>query len=228
MNIDYIEIKEKVLVTDEHGKTKEIKAMNNTKDILIQENKVENLKKLILELESEKRRNKEDRRWLYWVGIIITGLLALFSGQLCYLSIGSKDILAVLFYIFATTMFSGYTIVLGLVLKKQHDKLKNIQATLTELKDQYFDEKYYLDVLHFRSLELEQQAVFKITHLEDQQELLKFKKYLLALKELKKKMAKYQRLFEKNELEGYLALHSQDQELNKAIIDVLERKRYKK
>ena len=74
MNIDYIEIKEKVLVTDEHGKTKEIKAMNNTKDILIQENKVENLKNLILELESEKRRNKEDRRWLYWVGIIITGL----------------------------------------------------------------------------------------------------------------------------------------------------------
>lgn len=72
MNIDYIELTDMTLVTDEKGNIKRIENTDNTKDILIAENKVESLEDTISELETKLDKSKFG---FYLIMLIVSLLL---------------------------------------------------------------------------------------------------------------------------------------------------------
>lgn len=68
----------------------------------------------------------------------------------------------------------------------------------------------------------------EIIHINEKRELLKFQKYLLALKLVSKRLEEYKKLYENNQLEKYLNSQGLDREIKEAIMDVMSRTRTKK
>ena len=206
MNIDYIELTDMTLVTDEKGNIKRIENTDNTKDILIAENKVEDT---ISELETKLDKSKFG---FYLIMLIVSLLLGGLS-----LSISFWGISASLLPNCLVISELGLTCLVGsiafftmgfeqiLELKKIYSEKKGLKKTIAVLKAHLDGKRKELERIKNAKLTPIETKTSQITHIEETRELLKFKKYLVAMKYYSTKLAKLKRM-NKQELEEYLSV----------------------
>ncbi|CDF11746.1 unknown [Mycoplasma sp. CAG:776] len=209
MNIDYIELTDMTLVTDEKGNIKRIENTDNTKDILIAENKVESLEDTISELETKLDKSKFG---FYLIMLIVSLLLGGLS-----LSISFWGISASLLPNCLVISELGLTCLVGsiafftmgfeqiLELKKIYSEKKGLKKTIAVLKAHLDGKRKELERIKNAKLTPIETKTSQITHIEETIELLKFKKYLVAMKYYSTKLAKLKRM-NKQELEEYLSV----------------------
>lgn len=210
MNIDYIELTDMTLVTDEKGNVKRIENTNNTKDILIAENKVESLEDTISELETKLNKSKVG---FYLIMLIVSLLLGGLSLSISFLGISTSLlpnclVISELGLTCLVGSMAFFTVGFEQIsdLKKIHSEKKGLKKTIAVLKDRLDEERKELERIKSAKLTPTETKISQITHLEETRELLKFKKYLVAMKYYSTKLAKLKRMNKKDELEEYLSM----------------------
>lgn len=223
MNIDYIETKEISFATNEEGKVKQIEPADKTVEILIEENKIE-------WLESLKEQIKEKKDACYVPGIeIFMKCLAAFFGTSIFLVLFLMasswiQIILILCCLGLTVAITPIAIISDL--KEKKNQCKNLEQLLKIVEDRYQEEKEKLAILSKTAKKIEPQEK-KIISLEEKEELLKRKKYLLAIKLLSLKMHKLEKLDQKK-LEAYLGKKLQNKEVENIMIDMMNKTRTRK
>lgn len=212
MNIDYVELNDMALVTDENGRLKKIENTDNTKDILIAENKVESLEEAISELETKLVVDK----YIYRSGLRLLIATLILEGVTLYLSfvvistsllpkglITSPNELA--FTVLPIPIFIlNFKLIQNI--KRICTERKGLKKTIALLKERLGKERKELERIKSAKSTLVETKTSQITHLEETKELLKFKKYLVAMKYYSTKLAELKRMDKKHELEEYLSL----------------------
>lgn len=222
MNIDYIETKEASFITNEQGKVKQIEPTDKTVEILVEENKIEWLENL-----KEQIREKINECYIpvmeifmesliTFLGLFISFMLFLIASNFIafLLVIGCLGIVATTIKIF----ISG--------LKEKKNQRQNLDQLLKIVEDRYQEEKEKLATLSKTAQKIEPQEK-KIISLEEKQELLNRKKYLLAIKLLSLKMHKLEKL-DQEKLEAYLDKKLQNKEVENIMIDMMNKTRMRK
>ena len=223
MNIDYIETKEASFTTNEQGKVKQIEPTDKTVEILVEENKIEWLENL-------KEQIKEKINECYIPGIeIFVGCLIVFLDLSLALTISlTLFVLAsnlihfiIVLGCFGLALATMKVIISGLKEKKY--QRQNLDQLLKIVEDRYQEEKEKLVILSKAAKRIEPQEK-KIISIEEKQELLNRKKYLLAIKLLSLKMHKLEKL-DQEQLETYLDKKLQNKEVENIIIDMMNKTR---
>lgn len=209
MNIDYIELTDMTLVTDEKGNVKRIENTDNTKDILIAENKIESLEDTISELETKLNKSKFRFDLILLIVSLLLGGLSLSASfwEISTSLLPDYLVISILGLTRLVCSMNFFTISFReiLDLKKIHSEKKELKKTISVLKERLDEERKKLEkILSVKSTPIETK-ISQITHLEETRELLKFKKYLLAMKYYSTKLAELKRM-DKQELEEYLSL----------------------
>ena len=149
MNIDYIELTDMTLVTDEKGNVKRIENTNNTKDILIAENKVESLEDTISELETKLNKSKVG---FYLIMLIVSLLLGGLSLSISFLGISTSLlpnclVISELGLTCLVGSMAFFTVGFEQIsdLKKIHSEKKGLKKTIAVLKDRLDEERKELE-----------------------------------------------------------------------------------
>ena len=233
MNTNYIKTKEAAYVTDDAGKMKEIPMTNMTQILLVEENKEESLRNLMRELEQELKELKKDKIGLtkfctgiyfliFPVIVVLTSLVLASPTSSLMDKIGGIGILVSgtgLFYLGVESIRD---------IKEHNRKKQDLNETLMLVRTLYNKQAQELRELRdIKATPIKTENV-EIIHINEKRELLKFQKYLLALKLVSKRLEEYKKLYETNHLERYLNSQGLDREIKEAIIDVMSRTRTKK
>lgn len=210
MNIDYIELTDMTLVTDEKGNVKRIENTDNAKDILIAENKIESLEETINELETKLNKSKFGFNLIALIASLLLGGLSL-SISFWGISISLLPNCLVISELGLTCLVGSMAFfTMGfeqiLELKKTYSEKKGLKKTIAVLKDRLDEERKELERIKSAKSTPIETKTSQITHLEETRELLKFKKYLVAMKYYSTKLAKLKKMNKKDELEEYLSM----------------------